>query len=96
MIHSIHYFSDLFNQLGLPSDSIDIMHFLAANASMNDNMRLPDAAYWTPSQAAFLRESLLQDSEWSGLVDQLSLALQGPVVELEALDTAVSSFVNLQ
>jgi hypothetical protein len=32
------------------------------------------------SQAAFLRESLLQDSDWTGVVDQLSKALHGPGV----------------
>jgi hypothetical protein len=37
---------------------------------------LPDAPFWTRSQAAFLQESLSQDSDWSGLVDQLAKALQ--------------------
>jgi hypothetical protein len=39
-------------------------------------MRLPDAPYWTLSQAAFLREALMQDSDWTDMVDQLSLALR--------------------
>jgi hypothetical protein len=72
------HFNELFAQLGLPSDSVGIHHFLTVNTAMADGFRLPDAPYWTPSQASFLRESLLQDSEWSGVVDQLCKALQGP------------------
>lgn len=74
----MHHFSELFAQLGLPSDPVDIAHFLSAHTALAQGVRLPDAPYWTPSQASFLRESLLQDSDWSGVVDQLSKALQGP------------------
>lgn len=78
MNNAVHHFGELFAQLGLPSDADAIGHFLTIHASMADGFRLPDAPYWTRSQAAFLRESLLQDSDWSGLVDQLSKALRGP------------------
>lgn len=71
------HFSELFAQLGLPSNPVAIGHFLTVHNSMADGYRLPDAPYWTPSQALFLRESLLQDSDWAVLVDQLSKALQG-------------------
>jgi hypothetical protein len=76
----MYHFSDLFAQLGLPSEHFEIVHFLTVHTSMADGFRLPDAPFWTTSQASFLRESLLQDSDWSGLVDQLSKALQGPQV----------------
>ena len=78
MNEPIHHFSELFAQLGLPNDNQSISHFLTIHASMADRERLPDAPYWTPSQAAFLRESLTHDSDWSGLVDQLSAALGRP------------------
>src|SRR5665647_32612 len=74
----IHHFSELFAQLGLPNDNHSISHFLTTHASMTDSERLPDARYWTLSQAAFLRESLTHDSDWTGLVDQLSAALRQP------------------
>jgi hypothetical protein len=45
---------------------------------MANGYRLPDVPYWNASQAAFLQESLLQDSDWSGVVDQLSKALREP------------------
>lgn len=76
MDKAIHHFDDLFAQLGLPSDAEGIAHFLMVHGSMADGLRLPDAPYWTLSQASFLRDSLLQDSDWSGLVDQLSKALR--------------------
>ncbi len=81
MNNAIHYFDELFAQLGLPNENHEIAHFLTIHTSMADGLRLPDAPYWTRSQAAFLRESLLQDSDWSGLVDQLSKALCGPSIQ---------------
>ncbi|MDR3369932.1 DUF2789 family protein [Rhodoferax sp.] len=72
----IHHFSELFAQLGLPNDAQSIAQFLTSHASMARGVRLPDAPFWTSSQAAFLRESLNQDSDWSDQVDQLSEALQ--------------------
>ena len=78
MDKAIHHFSELFAQLGLPDDTRSIAEFLARHTAMAASMRLPDAPYWTPAQAEFLRESLAQDSDWSGLVDQLGKALQGP------------------
>ena len=70
-----HHTSELF-QLGLPNDAWSIAQFVSTHASMAQGVRLPDAPFWTRSQAAFLRESLSQDSDWSGLVDQLGKALQ--------------------
>lgn len=71
-----HKFSELFAQLGLLNDAHSIALFLGSHAKMAQGVRLPDAPFWTASQATFLRESLSQDSDWSGLVDQLAKALQ--------------------
>jgi hypothetical protein len=76
----MYHFSDLFAQLGLPTEPLEIAHFLKVHRSMAEGFRLPDAPCWTASQATFLRESLLQDSDWSAVVDQLSNALQAPQV----------------
>ena len=76
------HFGALFAQLGLPDDDQSIAAFLVNHRSMAHDMRLPDAPYWTASQAAFLQEALSQDAEWSGMVDQLSKALQGPEATL--------------
>ncbi len=73
----IHHFSELFAQLGLPSDCAEVQAFLATHTPLAGDVSLPDAPFWTPAQAAFLRESVLQDSDWAELVDQLSAALRG-------------------
>ena len=41
-------------------------------------VRLEDAGFWTPAQAALLRQQLLEDADWAGVVDQLNLALRAP------------------
>jgi hypothetical protein len=72
----VHHFSDLFAQLGLPSDEPGIRQFIAAHAPLAPGLKLPEAPFWTPAQAAFLRESLQQDADWAELADQLSAALR--------------------
>jgi hypothetical protein len=73
-----HRFSELFAQLGLPSDEPEIARFLRAHAPLAGAVRLPDAPFWSTAQSAFLREALLQDSDWAELADQLNAALRGP------------------
>lgn len=73
-----HAFHELFAQLGLPSDAQSIARFLASHGPLPGAVALPDAAFWSPAQAAFLRESLQQDNDWSQPVDQLSEALRAP------------------
>ncbi len=72
----MHQFSDLFAQLGLPNDEYAIQRFIASHAPLHGDFRLPEAPFWTPAQAAFLREAILQDSDWVEMVDQLSVALR--------------------
>ena len=73
----IHQFSDLFAQLGLPSDEAAIQHFIATHSPLKGDIYLADAPFWTASQAAFLKEEKLEDADWAELVDQLNLALRG-------------------
>lgn len=75
---TLPHFAALFAQLGLPDDDQSIAEFLAKHRSMTHGLRLAEAPYWTPSQAAFLREALSQDAEWAVVVDQLSKALESP------------------
>jgi Protein of unknown function (DUF2789) len=72
----MHTFKDLFAQLGLPNDDLAIKHFIARHVPLRGDLRLPEAPFWTPAQAAFLREAILQDSDWVDMVDQLSVALR--------------------
>ena len=76
MNQPIHHFSELFDQLGLPSNAHAIDQFLTIHTPLADHLRLHDALFWKPAQASFLKESLLQDADWSNLVDQLNNALR--------------------
>lgn len=73
-----HRFSELFAQLGLPSDSAAIGHFMTQNAPLDDAIALEDAPFWNASQASFLREKLSADADWAEVVDQLSASLRAP------------------
>jgi hypothetical protein len=74
----LHRFYDLFAQLGLPYDDAAIQQFIAAHAPLASEIALANAAFWTPAQALFLREALVQDADWAELVDQLNAALRRP------------------
>lgn len=71
-----HALSELFAQLGLPSDAGSIDGFIAEHAPLGDSVRLEDAPCWTPAQATLLREQLLQDADWVAAVDRLNSALR--------------------
>lgn len=72
----VHSFESLFAQLGLASDAPGIQQFLASHTPLAADMALQDAAFWTPAQATFLREEILQDADWAEVVDQLNLSLR--------------------
>ena len=72
----IQHFHDLFAQLGLPDDDVHIRQFLAAHKPLAGDIKLADAPFWTPAQAAFLHEALQDDSDWAEVADQLNTALR--------------------
>lgn len=71
-----HHFTELFAQLGLPTDEPGIGQFLAAHRPLAANVALAEAPFWNPAQAAFLREEILEDADWAEVVDQLNAALR--------------------
>lgn len=71
-----HRFSELFAQLGLPNDAIGIARFIALHSPLAGDVALADAPFWTPAQAALLRDGVSQDADWTELVDQLDTALR--------------------
>jgi hypothetical protein len=73
-----HAFHELFAQLGLPCDAQSIAQFVQTHHPLPGGVDLPDADFWSPAQAVFLRESLLQDNGWAQQVDALSQALREP------------------
>lgn len=77
MDFATHSLGNLFAQLGLPSDPAAISGFIAAHAHLPESLPLADAPFWTPAQAAFLREEILEDADWAEVVDQLNTCLHG-------------------
>lgn len=76
MDNSYHRFSEMFAQLGLPDSEEGIREFLVRHSPLPPEVRLEDAPFWTPSQAALLREELLEDADWAEVIDQLNNALR--------------------
>ena len=71
-----HSMTDLFLQLGLPSEKADIERFISSHRPLPEDVRLAEASFWTSGQAQFLREEIRDDADWAELVDQLNLALR--------------------
>lgn len=75
MESTFHPFTELFDQLGLPSDEASIRAFIATHAPLPDDMRLEEAPFWSDAQAQLLREERLEDADWIVTIDQLNVAM---------------------
>lgn len=64
----------LFEQLNLDSDPANIDDFIATH-QLADDVKLVDADFWSPAQAAFLKEQLREDADWAMTVDELNVRL---------------------
>lgn len=71
-----HPFSELFAQLGLPTDEPGMRQFLKTHTPLAAEIALPAAPFWSPTQAAFLREEILKDADWAEVIDQLNMSLR--------------------
>ncbi|RUR40684.1 DUF2789 domain-containing protein [Vreelandella populi] len=71
----VHFFSDLFEQLGLSSDSDSIEQFIKHHRPLPADMELAEAPCWNEGQAEFLREAIEDDADWAELVDHLDVAM---------------------
>lgn len=74
---SVHNLSALFEQLGLVNDDAAIARFIGDNGPLSPTISLADADFWTPAQAAFIKEAIAEDSDWAEVVDQLDASLRG-------------------
>jgi hypothetical protein len=70
--------TDLFDQLGLPSDEASIQLFLSQHDGVCRHCGLVQAPIWSESQRSFLQEAVAQDSEWSMMAEALMAALSRP------------------
>ena len=72
---SLHTLNNLFAQLGLPNSDEEIDTFIQTHSHLAGYITLAEAPYWTPVQAAFLREEILKDADWAEVIDQLNARL---------------------
>ena len=77
MDKTFHGFTALFAQLGLPNDEVQIRQFIESHSPLSSATRLEDAQFWSASQASWLKDGWLHDSDWAEAIDRLSLALRG-------------------
>lgn len=71
----IHPFSEIFKQLGLEDDPVEIERFIATHSPLPDDVKLVDAWFWSDAQRAFLNEAYIADADWIPMIDQLNEAL---------------------
>ena len=70
-----HTLNNLFAQLGLPASDQEIETFIQTHSHLAGYLTLAEAPFWTPAQAAFLREEILKDADWAEVIDQLNARL---------------------
>jgi hypothetical protein len=75
---NLHSMTNLFNQLGLASKPGDIDAFIEAHRPLPESLKLDEAPFWTTSQSGLLRDEILQDADWVGIIDRLDSALRQP------------------
>ena len=68
----LHTMGHLFAQLGLPSDPVAIEAFIATHRPLQHGVALYRAPFWTSSQRDFLKEEIIDDADWAGVIDQLN------------------------
>jgi len=76
MEHGFHPLTELFDQLGLPSDATSIDAFVAKHCPLDYAITLADAPFWNTAQAQFIRETLEADADWVEAVDHLDALLR--------------------
>ena len=70
-----HSIQDLFAQLGLPNGEAAIEAFVSNN-HLPPDIPLANAAFWSGSQAQFIREAIAEDADWAEAVDYLDAQLR--------------------
>lgn len=76
MEKSTHTFSELFLQLGLPSDKAYIEQFILDHKPLEPEVKISEAPFWTDAQREFLKAALLDDADWAPMVDALNAELR--------------------
>ncbi|MFZ2269007.1 MAG: DUF2789 domain-containing protein [Azonexus sp.] len=69
---SQHTMSNLFAQLGLPADQSAIEDFIARHRPLDSDIALYRAPFWSTAQRDFLKEEIIEDADWAGVIDELN------------------------
>lgn len=83
MESSMHTLNNLFAQLGLPSDDVEIESFIRTHSNLASSTSLSEAPFWTPAQASFLCEEIMNDADWAEVIDQLNARLHSNQTSLK-------------
>ena len=75
MENNLHTMSNLFAQLGLPDDPAAIEDFISAHHPLGDGVALDRAPFWSATQRTFLKEEIIEDADWAGVIDELNSRL---------------------
>lgn len=75
MERQLHDLNHLFAQLGQASDDAAIAQFLDQHRPLASAVQLHEAVFWSPSQADFLRQAIIDDADWADVVDELNVLL---------------------
>jgi len=68
----LHSINSLFAQLGLPSGTAAVEEFIASHRPLDPAVALYRAPFWSPAQRAFLKEEIIEDADWAGVIDELN------------------------
>jgi hypothetical protein len=68
----LHTMNNLFCQLGLPADERAIESFISSHRPLENGTALYRAPFWNASQRAFLKEEIIEDADWSAVIDELN------------------------
>jgi len=69
---NLHTMTNLFAQLGLPAEPEAIDAFIATHGPLDNGVALYRAPFWTAAQKAFLKEEIIEDADWAGVIDELN------------------------
>lgn len=72
MESNLHSMSNLFAQLGLPSEPAAIEDFIASHRPLGDDVALYRAPFWSAAQRDFLKTEIIEDADWAGVIDELN------------------------
>lgn len=67
-----HTMSNLFAQLGLPSDEAAVEEFIATHRPLESGTALYRAPFWSTAQRTFLKEEIIEDADWAAVIDELN------------------------